>query len=417
MTLRSMIAQSYLLILAFCLTVLGLFGVTDFLLRPEPTLYSVLLLPDSSLMVLFCGLMLCGTCLQRLWLWQGSALLALLLCLQLLLHNLLAGGPEQGTSLLTGFSRPRSLAAVLIGLSVVGLLLAGYAPTRVLSRWLGAVIVLAGLLMGGIDMLTEQGVSIGVKTSAGMLAALIMVLLGGAVLAQSFLPLPALPSPQRSSWLIAIFTALVAVSSWYAIARYEQSVLQRGSDATLAQVENALQQVLNDRLFLLQRMGERWEVNGRLPEETFWQQEAGSYLRDYKNLRFIALLNPQQQIIRLQQRSPADALLAQELLGQALSTHRHSTGDVSDGHPRVLPEAQAGASSLLAMPLEGISGPLHFLVAGLDLHSSLNDIPGIDAYRFRLRVWRNNQLVYGPADAEPQGLMLIGQRQVYFEHG
>src|SRR5690606_33357263 len=106
-------------------------------------------------------------------------------------------------------------------------------------------------------------------------------------------------------------------------------------------------------LFLLQRMGERWEVNGRLPDDVVWQQEAVSYLRDYKNLRFIALLNPQQQIIRLQQRSPADALLAQELLGQALSTHRHSAGDVPADHPRVLPEAQAGASTLLSMPLEG----------------------------------------------------------------
>lgn len=116
--------QAYLHCLAFALIALGLISLGAFLANASPARHELVLLPDSALITLFAGIALLGATrsLHRISLLAGLALIAL--AGYSLGHNVLAGGSDQGRSLVSGYFRIRSELAIVACLFGLAMLLA-----------------------------------------------------------------------------------------------------------------------------------------------------------------------------------------------------------------------------------------------------------------------------------------------------
>lgn len=418
MNVRAVALQAYLFMLAFGLFALGLVGLLDFLQQDQPSLYSVMILPDSSLLAMLLGILLAGCGCNNKWMIRIGGGLALMLCIYALTHNLLAGNSDADLSLISSFTRTRNPLAVMAGVAAAGLLLASLGRLTLLVRLSALGLIVAGLLQGmtGFLGISPVGVS-GFKTSAELLASLIILLLGLAVMAYSLTPRDRAFQLDKLTLLIGYSSAIIAVGSWYAITQYEQKVLLRGSASTLDMVELNLSRMLDSRLQLLQRMGERWAVSGRVSGSLLWDQETRSYLRDYPNMQFIALIDSENQIERFRAQDADAETIMREMLSDDLLPTNHAHPEVDAGHSPVVLGRQSGISTLLIMPLEdSVSRQMSYLVAGINLEGALEDALGDGGFDFRLRVHRAEQQVYGPDEGELDAFMPIQRRRLTLDH-
>src|SRR3989338_2537228 len=125
MKTRHVVIQAYLHTLAFALLIIGGLSLFGYASTAQPSSFSLVLLPDGALAVLFIGLILLAV--SRGWRRLGwlSAGLLLSLTLYSLGHNWLAGGADQGLSRISGFLRMRSGLALVLRLLTLGLLASG----------------------------------------------------------------------------------------------------------------------------------------------------------------------------------------------------------------------------------------------------------------------------------------------------
>lgn len=93
---RHIIFQAYLHTLAFALMVMGASAVLAYLGTANPSVHTLLVLPDGALLAVLSGLLLLSVARDaRGLLWTSATLLAAM-CIYTLGHNLIAGGADQG---------------------------------------------------------------------------------------------------------------------------------------------------------------------------------------------------------------------------------------------------------------------------------------------------------------------------------
>ncbi len=110
------------------------------------------------------------------------------------------------------------------------------------------------------------------------------------------------PDGSAPRWLPVPVTGLVLTASlflWQALTAQQSDVVQRGSAATLAQVEGRIDQATRDYGRALARMAERWENEGGTPLAV-WTRDAQAYARDYPGERALAWADASMRIRRVE---------------------------------------------------------------------------------------------------------------------
>lgn len=410
MNVRTVAFQSKLFILAFGLFALGLVSFADYLYQDSLSLTSASVLPDSSLLAMALGVMFLASSLRLRALLHVMSALVVAGCLYAVLHNTFVVGGQDGEALGNAFNNPRSALAVLVLLAVLGILLREQPRFKMAVTSIALLLIGFGLIQGlanATDLLPP--LFGGFKSPAEMLAPLVLILTGLALIALLHTPRHGVLLLDNQTFVVGAFSVVVAVGSWHAIAKYEETVMVRTSDASLELLESTFNRVLQFRMNMVQRLGERWEAIGETPSYALWDADTRGYLRDYPHLHYIALINtegpvyytvtePQMVPIVEQLHTDADVQAAVDRV-------------ISDGVTRVALGRQLGEDSQLVMPLGGVFADQSLaLVAGVDLNSVIEDILGRSPLTGTVRVFRDAIQVYGPADGALDGLMLVAQR-------
>jgi PAS domain S-box-containing protein len=411
---RNILLQTYLFMLGCGLVVLGLFAGVDFLSQSDPTLASVKLLPDSALLAMLVGSMFLGRLGRTARLHVLPALGVVALCVYSLLHSWLAGGDGEGTSLVTGFLRMRDGLATVMLLSALALLLRGR-PGRIVSRFVAGILLLVCLLQVLMMLgVTAGTLLIGFKFSTNLMAALMAAMIGLGVLAHSFLPRDTSLSLSRIGMVLGLASALAAGVTWYLSSQNNFRHLQVSSGLLLDAAEQHLYRSLEARTRLLQRIGERWEIRNELPEGDVWLEESASYLRDHRDLQFIAVLDQRLRPVLISKQTEPSAptlgrLLANVEPGRLWHQHRGSLE-----HDRAFLGGTVDEHGLFAMPLRLAGRPL-VLTAGVDLRGLLDGALATQASHFALRIERAGQEILGLAGTD--SYLLMDERAVALAHG
>ncbi|HEY8332142.1 MAG TPA: hypothetical protein VIO83_12555 [Pseudomonas sp.] len=315
---RPLIYQAYLYTLAFALLAVGGISLLDVLLQQQPSPYRMLLLPDSALLALALGATLLAAVLRQ----RRACLLAcasvLLLMSYTLLYNNLYGGAEQGRSLLGDSPRLHSEPVLLLGLLAV-VLLAGCLDGR-LARRLGELAGALVMALGLLGLLARIWPALappvpGFMLEVPTLSGLTLIFLGLAVLLLNRLgTLPGLAPFDRRTLLAGVCGVLLSTASWALLSQQSINALSEQSQLLLARLQSVSRETLSARLALIQRMAERWQASASMPSAPLWQQEAGSYLRDFPNLGLLAVLDERLAPQRSQVRAPMAQLWLESFL-------------------------------------------------------------------------------------------------------
>lgn len=395
---REICYQAYLHCLAFALMALGVISLGTFLINASPARHELMLLPDSALITQFAGLALLGATrgLRRISLLAGMALIAL--AGYSLAHNVLAGGSDQGHSLVSGYFRIRSelaIVACLFGLAMV------LAVTRQGGSWLSQV---CGLTLLGLALLSQLSLLAAdhglprftFRPESGLVANLFIALLGAAVLMLCALPEEPGRLPDRRSMATGVTGALATCIGWYLLSLNEVASLDAYSHQLLLRAQSSIENTVTGRRQLVQRMAERWQSLHGMPPESLWLQEVDSYLRDFPNLNLIAVLDTDLEPVRQRARSRQADRWLERFLSQA--ELRDWLQQVRQGSEARMSPAQSfsvdNIGTLVATPLRVDGQGSMLLVASLDIRATLDRQLGRDLDGFILEVFEGPKRIY-----------------------
>jgi PAS domain S-box-containing protein len=399
MKTRYLIAEAYLHVLAFALLGLGLVSLLGFLALDQPSRHSVVLLPDSALLALLAGALLLAATRRA---WRSLLLCAVLLAgltLYTLAHNHLAGGSDQGQSLVSGFLRMRSgLALILLAIAAAICLGLGPKPARRLAQLIGLTVMLLALLAQLAGQQPSPGLlNLGFKYSSTHVANLFTLLLGLAAVLHSWLPIAQRGQLDRLSQAAGLFGVLLTCAGWYLLSLQAIEALSRESDLLLSKVQTATSRTLDEHQALIQRMSERWQTSGALPSPRLWQQEAGSYLRDFPSLELVAVVDRQLQPHWLEARGGDEAQWLRSFLADA-DNQAWLQHVFDDGHAHLSPVRAYGEAgvlnALIAAPLSLPGTPTRLVVASLNVHDVMAHVLGPQLSGFIVRAYEHEQTLY-----------------------
>ncbi|MGA4532059.1 PAS domain S-box protein [Ectopseudomonas chengduensis] len=418
MKTRYLIAEAYLHVLAFALLGLGLVSLLGFLAFDQPSRHSVVLLPDSALLALLAGALLLAATRRA---WRSLLLCAMLLAgltLYTIVHNYLAGGSDQGSSLVSGFLRMRSGPALVLLATAVAICLGfGPKPARRLAQLIGVTVLLLALLAQLAGQQLSPGLlDLGFKYSSTHVANLFTLLLGLAAVLHSWLPIGQRGQLDHMSQAAGLFGVLLTCAGWYLLSLQAIEALSRESDLLLSKVQTATSRTLDEQQALIQRMSERWQAIGALPSPRLWQQEAGSYLRDFPSLGLVAVVDRQLQPQGLETRGSKETQWLHNFLAdadnQAWLQHVFEDGHAHLSRVRAYGEA-GGLNALIATPLTLPGEPPHLVVASLDVRDVVAQVLGPQLSGFIVRAYENDQPLYDSNQAHYNRFNTpVGERMV-----
>jgi PAS domain S-box-containing protein len=422
MSTRQLIIEAYLHVLAFALLAMGLISLAGYLGLDNPTVHTVVLLPDSAVLsTLLGGLLLCAVrrAMRPLWLF---AALMIGCTLYTLVHNYLAGGSEVGRSLLTGFIRMRSaLVATLLVSALAICLCLGPALAKRVARALGlAIILLAAVAHFSWDLSATSMFSLGFKFSSTHIANLFTFLLGGAIILLSLQESRADVPMWRLPLLAGALGATLTCGGWYLLSLQTIDTLTRESDLLLSKVQTLAEDTLQNRLDLMKRMAERWQVLGALPSEAYWQQEARSYLRDFPNLHLVGVLDEQLKPHWLEARDEEKARRLRDFLARPEQAEwlNHALNDDVPHISRAVGRVDgAGAHALLASSLRIPGDAPRLIVATLDIQGALGELLGDELGGFIVKAYEGEMPIYSSRSHGRQRFNTpVGERLIDFHH-
>ncbi|WP_044870289.1 EAL domain-containing protein [Pseudomonas sp. LFM046] len=395
---RNLSFQVYLHCLAFALMALGCVSLIAYLFESNPARHELVLLPDSALLTILAGaaLLTATRGIRRLSLLASLALLAL--AGYSLGHNILTGGSEHGRSLISGYWRVRSELAIVACLFGLAMLLA---VTRHGGRWLSQ---LCGLTLIGLALTSQLSLlgashalaRFALRPESGHVANLFVTLLGASVLVLCALPEDRRRLLDRRSMVTGMLGTLATCIGWFLLSQNEIATLNAHSHQLLLRAQSSIENTLTVRLQLVQRMAERWQSLHSLPNEALWEQEAGSYLRDFPNINLITLLDPELRPLRQRVRhEQADDWLKRFL---AQNDVRDWLLQVGQGSQAQMSAAQNFSSdnsvTLVATPVHIEGQPTALLVASLNIGATLDSQLGRDLDGFVLEVFEGSRRIY-----------------------
>ena len=369
---RHIICQAYLHTLAFALLVMGGSTFLAYLLAAAPSIHTLLVLPDGSMLALLSGLLLLSAARNARILFWGSAALLGAMCLYTLGHNILAGGADHGVSLVSGFLRVRSAMAMAFLLLILGVVLSRRQQpwAQLAARLIGGVLILLALASQSISwLLPAEAFRVGFKPDTNAVASLLLVLTGIGVMLLGQLPAKRRQLLDRLSLAIGMTGVLLTTLAWFFASQQQIHDRMEESTAALDRAEEKLRLGVEDRLALLQRMGARWQTLGKLPPPALWQQESRSYLHDIEGLKAIAVLDQNLQAYWLESLAKEETEFLISFIAAADGSTWLRERQVADAAARLSPlraGVKGGVRGLIALPLHIPGNTDWLLVASVD---------------------------------------------------
>ncbi len=211
------------------------------------------------------------------------------LLLYTLLHNLMAQGVSE--SWFTGQPRITSLAAAVL-LMINVCLWRGVEGVARQRWWRAAGIGL--LLFGGVVVLQlwrPQANQVTLFTSSPLAVLVFIVLLGAALLVAGWRQRHERLSPGRLTVMVGLAGVLASSLAWLLLSMHQRSSTEQQAGYLLDSVQLNAEQVMTERLQLMQRMAERLALVEGQPRDVLLTRDAQNYFRDTLSLHAIALMD------------------------------------------------------------------------------------------------------------------------------
>ncbi len=414
---RHLSYQAFLHVQGLALLVIGSICLCDYLVTETPSAFSLALLPDSALAVLLLGLGLLGCANQRNQLCQLSSALVLGIGLFSLAHNLLLADSHQGRSLISGFLHMRNPTALLFCLLAAGLL---SQPLGIWGKRLSTGLGLMVIALSGLSQLAPSVASLGAwrlgfNHDVNNLANLFGLSMGLALFCLNGLPTEREHLLDRRTLLAGALGTLLTCGSWYLLNLQNIEANQRQSALLLSELGSSTVRTFDTHRLTIQRMAERWQIDGQLPSSAKWQQESSGYLRDFPDIALIALLDEQLHPQWLFSRTPAATDWLHALL-RSPNQRNWLQRSTPDSQARLSPAFSLNAqpNSLVVVPLNLSANPGWTLVAKLDLARTLKGVLGTQPQGLSMRLYEDRQLLFDTAPQQPNAsLNPLGERLLH----
>ncbi|MCQ4347149.1 ATP-binding protein [Pseudomonas stutzeri] len=218
----------------------------------------------------------------------------------------------------------------------------------------------------------------------------------------------------RRTLLAGCCGVLLSTGSWYLLSLQNSRALTEQNELLLARLQEASHEALAHRLALMGRMGERWETLGGMPDQAFWNQETGSYLRDLPSFCLIAILDSRLQLRRSRVRNLA---ARHWLLGFLADPHQVAWLEQvrlgrSPRLSRTLQQPGSPPTALIAVPLHLPGEQPQLVVASIDLRIVLGQLLDHGLGDFVVQIHEGDRLLYSSDAGQAQALTRLGNRQV-----
>ncbi len=213
--------------------------------------------------------------------------------------------------------------------------------------------------------------------------------------------------------LLSLLGVGAATFSWHSL-RIEQSqnLIER-AEVLATDIRHSYNQNYQSRIQLISRLAERWAVLKGNDLEYFWQQDARSYLRDFPEIAFLALLEPDLQPRFVALRDSDSQFTPSNLLSN-WTTHRWLKETLSTGSQRISPpffNPFGYYHSAIAIPLDSSSTPSLSVLAVFDFQMLFDQTRVSHEHSLDFRLSFENSVVFDTSPNTPSGkeLTLISQ--------
>jgi PAS domain S-box-containing protein len=350
------------------------------------------------------------------WLALGLAGLASILSL------VLSVSPLVSTTLIPdGWSiKPLvSLVTVLIGACIVS------ATCWRRNWWLGGpagiIVLLTGLfsLMShwdntfGLFTLGERAEASLITGPMIMLAALVLPFLGQVFHQKEDIS-------YRGVIAVGIGSILVTTFSWHLLRLQHTDYLLERAESLADTLETSSTNTYAVKLALIQRLAERWEVMGGMPPRDLWKREVTSYLRDFPELRLIAIFNPEGRPKRIESRAPKYLHWLEQFLDQpGITNWINHVAQAQDPHLSKTFNADDGeAHAAIVVPINPESGVPWAVIAMVDLTLTYETLTQHIDPEWIVTITSHGHPVLDTAPSvPPESRRLLASRDVEAHHG
>ncbi|CAN7635697.1 PAS domain S-box protein [Acidovorax delafieldii] len=268
--------------------------------------------------------------------------------------------------------------AVAIGAAVVLLAL-----TSFLSYWIQ-------------DSSTLQHLQVPLLFPAGVVATVVIVLMGAAAVSLGLsrntedLVASRVVAATGLAGVIATCLAWVLIVWIVSLAYDKQAALLQG------RTEQAIKRTVQQRVELLERMAARWKALGRMPQQSFWKAESGTYLNDIADLDILGVLDSNLKPLLSANREGAPLALVEGQLQSAATKswliHALKERKAHVDSARVI-TGDASKYVVVGVPLE-IPSQAEGLLVGLFDSEKLFSVFGSELGGMGLRVYDDDLLVF-----------------------
>ena len=209
--------------------------------------------------------------------------------------------------------------------------------------------------------------------------------------------------PVFSSGLIVLGTLgiLVTTVSWHILRTNHNADIQQRANALATQMVTAGESALDIKLALIRRLAERWELMNGIPDQAFWQQEVNSYLRDFPDLRLIAILDPHHRPVRVESRTDNYRFWLHRFLNDPRASdwldHTVATGAPHLSRP--LPDHTQRIHAAIAAPVSPQPDASWLVLAVIDLQAMYEKIAQEHADNLEVEIYSDNIKVF---DSSPE---------------
>jgi len=384
------------LALAISLASLGVVILYDFFTGGVDTPGRVSLSPVGGAFSVLTGFSFLALLFQRKRLATGLALTMLAVTIGLAIA--MAIGPEPGR---------QSFDIKPVLLVIVTLIAAsGLAAMHLPRGWIANLIVAPVLFVIGLLSLMSHWhpvfspLEIGSIAESTLVVSPLIMLVG---LTQPFLFRlyhRDIPVYSRSLILAGILGILITTVTWHAVRLHNSDNLVDRAQTLASQLAATTASAYDVKMSLIRRLAERWSLLDTMPSEELWQQEVRSYLRDFPELRLIAILDQGLRPVRV----GSTARHYQPWLGEFLDQERtpdwlrHVVESRAPHLSRPMPDRDGRAHAVIAVPVSPAPGVSWPLVAVVDLQSVYEGLARHLGGSLDVAISQQNQRIFDTSD-------------------
>ena len=405
---RDLAAETLLLLVSATLLCMGATSLLVGLVLPQ-VVFGPMLVPDAALATLLIGVSLLATLCQWRVVRLASAGGLTALLLYTLLHNLMAQGVSE--SWVTGQPRMTSLAAAV--LLVVNVCLWRGVEGVARQRWWRATGI-GLLLFGGVVVLQlwrPQANQATLFTFSPLAVLVFIVLLAVTLLVAGWRQRHERLSPGRLTVMVGLAGVLASSIAWLLLSMHQRSSTEQQAGYLLDSVQLNAEQVMTERLQLMQRMAERLAMVEGQPRDVLLTRDAQNYFRDTLSLHAIALMDASGVLSWSQgRRHTSDIWLLEQLSTPSVQ----AWADIPFDRPRLLiPDSLQPNNVIMLIP---IPDSAQRLLASFNLGELLsNELRlalgpfHVDVSRLQHRLVRLHPSGFTVDDGEASTLMLASR--------